>query len=65
MLSVTIVLVRLFSPSITLAASEFSPYAESLAMSGIISVQPTEAGYRLSDTITRAEITKIAMGLAG
>ena len=65
MLSVTIVLVRLFSPSITLAASEFSPYAESLAMSGIISVQPTEAGYRLSDTITRAEITKIVMGLAG
>ena len=61
----TIVIVRLFSPSIALAASEFAPYAESLSMSGIISVQSTEDGYRLGEAITRAEITKIAMNLVG
>lgn len=47
------------------AASEFVAYAEVLASNGVISAQSTEAGYRLADNITRAEITKIAVNLAG
>ena len=65
MILVTIGIGILSSSSIILAASEFSKYAESLATSNIINTQATEDGYRLSETITRAEITKIAMNLVG
>lgn len=54
----------LFSSSIVLSASEFIPYAQLLAADTVISVQSNESDYRLSDSITRAEITKIAMRLA-
>ncbi|MFZ4461466.1 MAG: hypothetical protein ACOYN2_02785 [Patescibacteria group bacterium] len=39
-------------------------YFESLAASGVISMQSTESGYRLNDQITRAEIVKIAIKLS-
>jgi hypothetical protein len=48
-----------------LAMSEFAMYAGELADAGVISTQSSEAGYRLSDNITRAELAKIAVNLAG
>lgn len=54
------------SASLTVqAASVFTPYADALATAGIIGTQTTEAGYRLGDTITRAEMAKIAVGIKG
>jgi hypothetical protein len=47
------------------AASEFASYADALASAGIINSQTTEAGYRLGDNITRAEMAKIAVKLNG
>lgn len=47
------------------AASEFAAYADALAAAGIINSQTTEAGYRLGDNITRAEMAKIAVKLNG
>lgn len=47
------------------AASEFAAYADALAGAGIINSQTTEAGYRLGDNITRAEMAKIAVKLNG
>jgi hypothetical protein len=46
------------------AASEFLAYADMLAKSGVIN-STTEANYRLGDTITRAEVAKIAVKLSG
>jgi S-layer homology domain len=46
------------------AASEFAMYAEELATAGVINTQASEAGYRLGDNITRAEMAKIAVKLA-
>ncbi len=46
------------------AASEFATYAEDLATAGVINTQAGEAGYRLGDNITRAEMAKIAVKLA-
>ncbi|MFO0763536.1 MAG: S-layer homology domain-containing protein [Candidatus Gracilibacteria bacterium] len=46
------------------AASEFLTYADMLAKAGVINSQ-TEAGYRLGDNITRAEVAKIAVKLSG
>jgi hypothetical protein len=45
------------------AASEFLSYAELLAGESIIGTQSTEAGYRLGDTVTRAELAKVAANL--
>lgn len=47
------------------AASEFAAYADALAVAGYINTQATEAGYRLGDNITRAEMAKIAVKLNG
>lgn len=47
------------------AASEFAAYADALAAAGYINTQTTEAGYRLGDNITRAEMAKIAVKLNG
>lgn len=47
------------------AASEFAAYADALAGAGIINTQTTEAGYRLGDNITRAEMAKIAVKING
>lgn len=47
------------------AVSEFLPYAEMLVENAIISPQTSEAGYRLNSTITRAEMAKLTMLLAG
>ena len=45
------------SASLTVqAASAFVPYADALATAGFITKQTSEAGYRLGDSITRAEI---------
>ncbi len=46
------------------AASEFAMYAEELATAGVINTQASDAGYRLGDNITRAEMAKIAVKLA-
>lgn len=47
------------------AASEFAAHADALAAAGYINTQTTEAGYRLGDNITRAEMAKIAVKLNG
>lgn len=51
------------STSLVSAASEFLPYAEALATNKVIGTQATEAGYRLNDQITRAELAKVAANL--
>ena len=51
--------------SVASAASEFLPYAETLADNDVISAQSTEAGYRLGDTVTRAELAKVTANLGG
>lgn len=51
------------STSLVSAASEFLPYAETLAANKVIGTQSAEAGYRLNDSITRAELAKIAANL--
>lgn len=51
--------------SLVSAASEFLPYAETLASNDVISAQSTEAGYRLGDTVTRAELAKVTANLGG
>ena len=63
--SIGTILASSLATSLVSAASEFLPYAEALADNGIINTQSTEAGYRLSDSITRAEMAKIAVNLAG
>lgn len=63
--SVGTILVSTYATSVVSAASEFLPYAELLASNGIINTQVAESGYRLADSITRAEMAKIAVNLAG
>jgi S-layer homology domain len=53
------------SASLVSAASEFLTYAEVLADNSVISAQTTEAGYRLGNNITRAEIAKVVANLGG
>ncbi len=53
------------SVSLVSAASEFLPYAEALVNKKVINAQTTEAGYRLNDQITRAELAKVAANLGG
>ncbi|MDD2694128.1 MAG: S-layer homology domain-containing protein [Candidatus Gracilibacteria bacterium] len=53
------------SSSLVAAASEFAPYAQALADYGVITAQSTEAGYRLGDNVTRAELAKVVANLGG
>ena len=53
------------SASLVSAASEFLAYADLLADNGVISTQSSEAGYRLSSNITRAELAKVVANLGG
>jgi hypothetical protein len=53
------------SASLVSAASEFLPYAELLADNSVIGVQSNESGYRLGDTVTRAELAKITANIGG
>jgi hypothetical protein len=53
------------SASLVSAASEFLPYAEVLADNGVINAQSSEAGYRLGNNVTRAEIAKVVANLGG
>jgi hypothetical protein len=50
--------------SLVSAASEFVPYAETLADNGVITAQSSESGYRLGDNVTRAEMAKVVANLA-
>jgi len=52
------------SASLVSAASEFYEYAQVLAENAVISTQSSEAGYRLSNNITRAEMAKVVANLA-
>ncbi len=64
--SVLSIAVAAVSSTLTVsAASEFAASAELVAQAGIINTQATEAGYRLGDNITRAEMAKIAVKLSG
>ena len=49
--------------SLVSAASEFLTYAEVLSDNNVIGAQTTEAGYRLSSNITRAELAKVVANL--
>lgn len=53
------------SASLVSAASEFLPYAEVLADNGVINAQSSEAGYRLGNNVTRAELAKVVANLGG
>lgn len=58
------IVVSAVSSSLSVSAmSEFGTYAEALATAGVINTQSTEAGYRLGDNVTRAEMAKIAVKL--
>jgi S-layer homology domain len=63
--SVVALVATAMSASLVSAASEFLPYAELLADNSVIGTQTNESGYRLGDTITRAEIAKITANLGG
>lgn len=63
--SVVALLATTMSASLVSAASEFLPYAEVLADNGVIGTQSTEAGYRLGDNLTRAEVAKLSANLGG
>ncbi len=51
------------SASLVSAASEFVTYAQVLADNGVITAQSTEAGFRLGNNITRAELSKVVANL--
>lgn len=63
--SVVALVATAMSASLVSAASEFLPYAETLADNSVISAQSNEAGYRLGDSITRAELAKITANIGG
>lgn len=62
--AIAIASVAMGSTLTAFAASDFATYAEELATAGVINTQNSEAGYRLGDNITRAEMAKIAVMLA-
>jgi len=62
--AIAVVAVAMSSTLTAFAASEFAVNAEALATAGVINTQSSEAGYRLGDNITRAEMAKIAVKLA-
>ena len=47
------------------ATSEFTIYARILAENGIIDIERGEIDYRLGDFVSRAEVAKIAVRIAG
>lgn len=59
------VVVSLYQTATTYAMSEFGGYARDLAETGIIDEKENESEYRLDASVTRAEIAKIAVKLAG
>lgn len=61
--SATAIIASAMSTSLVSAASEFLPYAEALVANNVIGAQSTEAGFRLNDQITRAELAKVAANL--
>jgi hypothetical protein len=63
--SVVALVATAMSASLVSAASEFLPYAELLADNSVIGVQSNESGYRLGDTVTRAELAKITANIGG
>lgn len=63
--ALTVVVASVSSTLTVSAASEFATYAEALAQAGVLNTQATEAGYRLGDNVTRAELAKIAVNLSG
>ncbi|MFZ4461649.1 MAG: S-layer homology domain-containing protein [Patescibacteria group bacterium] len=63
--ALTVVVASVSSTLSVSAASEFATYAEALAQAGVLNTQATEAGYRLGDNVTRAELAKIAVKLSG
>lgn len=48
------------APAATFAASPFIGYADQLVAANVIGAQANEAGFRLADKITRAEVAKVA-----
>ena len=63
--SVVALVATAMSASLVSAASEFLPYAELLADNSVIGTQTNESGYRLGDTVTRAEMAKVTANLGG
>ena len=63
--SVVALVATAMSASLVSAASEFLPYAELLADNAVIGTQTNESGYRLGDTVTRAEMAKVTANLGG
>ncbi len=63
--SVVALVATAMSASLVSAASEFLPYAELLADNAVIGTQTKESGYRLGDTVTRAELAKVTANLGG
>jgi S-layer homology domain len=63
--SVVALVATAMSASLVSAASEFLTYAELLADNSVIGVQSNESGYRLGDTVTRAELAKITANIGG
>jgi len=63
--SMVALLATTLGTSVVSAASEFLPYASVLADNSVIGTQSSEAGYRLGDTITRAELAKVTANLGG
>ena len=61
--SATAIVATAMGTSFVSAASEFLPYAEALVTNKVIGAQSTEAGFRLNDQITRAELAKVAANL--
>ncbi|PID84389.1 hypothetical protein CSB09_01090 [Candidatus Gracilibacteria bacterium] len=61
--SIVALMATTLGTSVASAASEFLPYAEALANKSVINTQSSEAGYRLGDKITRAELAKVAANL--
>ena len=49
--------------SLVSAASEFLDFAQTLSDNNVIGAQTTEAGYRLSSNVTRAELAKVVANL--
>jgi S-layer homology domain len=63
--SVVALVATAMSASLVSAASEFLPYATLLADNAVIGTQTNESGYRLGDTVTRAELAKVTANLGG
>lgn len=63
--SMTALVFSAMGATLTSASSEFLPYARALVDAKVINAQTSEAGFRLNDNITRAELAKVAANLGG